>query len=91
MRYLPGLVPTFRLPGSRGPAIVAAVLRSVPSIGATRSAERIRRGWQMQFEVVGPQHSDILADLLPTDRPDLLPAPPDDRRGRRPHRRTAGP
>jgi [ribosomal protein S18]-alanine N-acetyltransferase len=65
MRYLPGLVPSLRLPGSRGPAIVAAVLRSVPSIGAARSIERIRRGWQMQFEVVGPHHADILADLLP--------------------------
>jgi GNAT superfamily N-acetyltransferase len=65
MRYLPGLVPSFRLPGSWGPALAAAVLRAVPSIGASRSVERIRRGWQMQFEVVGPHHADMLADLLP--------------------------
>jgi ribosomal protein S18 acetylase RimI-like enzyme len=65
MRYLPGLVPSFRLPGSWAPALVVAVLRSVPAIGATRRADRIRRGWQMQAEVVGPHHAKILADLLP--------------------------
>lgn len=66
MRYTPGLVPPLRVPGSRVLALAVAVPRSLPAIGATWAADRIRHGRQMRFEAIGAHHAHLLADLLPS-------------------------